>query len=414
MRTRSSLVVVGGGPAGLRAAEVASAAGTPVAVLDAMPSVGRKFLVAGRGGLNITNTDPDLRTKYSRPKADIWDSLLKEFSSTDLRAWVEGFGITTFSVSSGRVYPREMKSAPLLRRWVTRLRELGVEFFLRHRWCSLEANPMGGWRIGASTPDGPVSFDADAVVLALGGGSWPVTGSDGAWQSTLADLQISQSPLVPANCGWETDWPEEVLASACGQPLKNIRARAGGHSVVGELLVTRYGLEGGAIYSLTPALRECPLLSIDFKPSLSRDALLARLPHTKSFHLHEAFARCHIQPAAQVLMRSRSREWTSREAFVSGVKEFSLRLSGPRPLAEAISSAGGVYWDELDENLMLRRFPGVYLAGEMIDWEAPTGGYLMQGCFATGSRSGRCAAGFAAARSQGRPGANGLAGAAAT
>jgi len=379
-----------------------------------MPSVGRKFLVAGRGGLNITNTDPALPSKYSGPAADFWDSLLEEFSPADLRAWVEGLGIPTFSVSSGRVYPREMKSAPLLRRWVMRLRGLGVEFFLRHRWSSLEANPFGGWRVGASGPDGPVSFDADAVVLALGGGSWPVTGSDGAWQSTLADLQIAQSPLVPANCGWETGWPEEVLASACGQPLKNIRARAGGHSAVGELLLTRYGLEGGAIYSLTPALRDSPLLSIDFKPSLSPEALLARLPLARSFHLHEAFARCHIQPVAQVLMRSRRAEWTSREAFVSGVKEFSIRLSGPRPLAEAISSAGGVCWDELDDGLMLRRLPGVYLAGEMIDWEAPTGGYLMQGCFSTGSRAGRCAAGFAAARSQGRLGANGLAGAAAT
>lgn len=367
-----------------------------------MPSVGRKFLVAGRGGLNITNTDPGIGAKYSAPSSEVWASLLEEFSPSALRGWVEGLDVTTFSVASGRVYPREMKSAPLLRRWISRLRSLGVEFCMRHRWQGLRAHSGGGWQVVAESPGGRVRMNADAVVLALGGGSWPITGSDGSWQKILAELPVGQSPLMPANCGWETAWPQEILEGLCGQPLKNIRAYAGGQSAVGELLVTRYGLEGGVVYSLTPALRERPVLTIDFKPSLSRDVLLARLPHTKSFHLHEAFARCHIQPAAQALMRSRAEDWTSRESFASGVKEFPVLLTGPRPLAEAISSAGGVSWSELDGNLMLRRFPGIFLAGEMIDWEAPTGGYLMQGCFSTGTRAGRCAAEFAAAHPGGR------------
>lgn len=363
-----------------------------------MPSVGRKFLVAGRGGLNITNTDPLIGAKYSAPSSDFWASLLEEFSPSALREWVEGLGVSTFRVASGRVYPREMKSAPLLRRWISRLRSLGVEFFLRHRWQRLHAQAGGGWQVVAASPHGEVMLEADAVVLALGGGSWPVTGSTGAWQASLAELPVAQSPLRPANCGWETAWPQEILDGICGQPLKNIRAHAGGQSAAGEILITRYGLEGGVVYSLTPALRECPVLTIDFKPTLSREDLLARLPLTKSFPLHEAFARCHIQTAAQALMRSRAEEWTSCASFVSGVKEFPVHLTGPRPLAEAISSAGGVSWSELDANLMLRRFPGVFLAGEMIDWEAPTGGYLMQGCFSTGSRAGRCAVEFATAR----------------
>jgi uncharacterized flavoprotein (TIGR03862 family) len=386
------LCVVGGGPAGLRAAEAASEAGARVAVFDAMPSVGRKFLVAGRGGLNLTNTGKEFPAKYSGPEMPegIWNKLLEGFSPEALREWAEGLGIHTFSASSGRVYPEHMKSAPLLRRWVVRLRERGVEFFPRHRWSGLQRSPMGGWQLEFQTPSGPVLVETDAVVFALGGGSWPVTGSDGCWQQVFSSLGIAVRPLVPANCGWETDWPDDVLQQACGQPLKNICARAGETCAAGELMITRYGLEGGAIYALTPALRADPVVRLDFKPSFSCDDLIARMP--AKFHLNEAFERCRLQEPARILMRSRSADWTSRESFAAGVKAFPVALKGPRPLAEAISSAGGVCWSELDENLMLRRFPGVFVAGEMVDWEAPTGGYLMQGCFATGTRAGRAAA----------------------
>ncbi|MEI6033787.1 MAG: TIGR03862 family flavoprotein [Verrucomicrobiae bacterium] len=386
------LCVVGGGPAGLRAAEVAAQAGARVAVFDAMPSVGRKFLVAGRGGLNVTNTDNAFSARFSGPEmpAGAWASLLEEFSPEALRQWVEGFGLRTFSASSGRVYPEKMKSAPLLRRWVARLRALGVKFYPRHLWTGLRRSPAGEWQMEFQTPSGRAVVETIAAVFALGGGSWPATGSDGSWQAAFRALGIAVSPLVPANCGWESDWPEEIRNNACGLPLKNISARAGGASAAGELMITRYGLEGGPIYALTPALRSDPVVYLDFKPSFSLDALVARMP--EKFHLHEAFERCRIQEPARILMRSRAAQWASREAFAAAVKFFPIPLERPRPLAEAISSAGGVCWGELDERLMLRRFPGVFVAGEMVDWEAPTGGYLMQGSFSTGTRAGREAA----------------------
>lgn len=392
----TKVCVVGGGPAGLRAAEVASVAGAAVFLFDTMPSVGRKFLVAGRGGLNITNTDTGFAEKYSGPgmPPEIWSSLLEDFSPDSLRAWVEESGIKTVQASSGRVYPEEMKSAPLLRRWIARLRSQGVRFFPRHRWTGWREGGQRRWLLDFQTPSGGSAHEADAVVFALGGGSWPITGSDGAWQERFSASGIAIHTLIPANCGWETDWPQEVLTSAEGKPLKNIRAHAGGAVADGELMITSYGLEGGAIYPLGPALRETPVVLLDFKPSFSFEALLARMPAKGKFHLHEAFERCRIQETARVLLLSRSTQWTSRETFAAGVKGFSIHLNRPRPIAEAISSAGGVCWSEIDENMMLKKFPGIFVAGEMVDWEAPTGGYLIQGCFCTGTRAGAAAANF--------------------
>lgn len=397
MTLQGMVCVVGGGPAGLRAAEIAAGAGVTVAVFDTMPSVGRKFLVAGRGGLNITNVGRKFAGKYSGlgMPVEIWSSLLEEFPPEALRAWVEEFGIKTFSASSGRVYPEEMKSAPLLRRWIARLRAQGVEFFPRHRWTGWNEARQRRWKLDFQTPSGKRSVETNAVVFAMGGGSWPVTGSDGTWQGKFSTVGIAVHPLVPANCGWETDWPDDVLRQAEGLPLKNIRARAGDTVAEGELMITSYGLEGGTIYSLTTALRENPVLMLDFKPALSLETLMERIPATKKFHLHEAFERCRIQETARILLRSRCEHWISRETFAAGVKEFPIALKGPRPLEEAISSAGGVCWSEINEDLMLRKFPGIFVAGEMVDWEAPTGGYLMQGCFCTGTRAGRSAAKFA-------------------
>ena len=389
------LCVVGAGPAGLRAAEAAAGSGVAVSVFDAMPSAGRKFLVAGRGGLNLTNTNKDIDSKYSGMPPDLCHELLKDFGPEALCQWAKDLGVETFAVSSGRVYPQEMKSAPLLRRWIARLRSQGVEFHPRHKWTGVR-EVSGKWELKFQTPRGTQFIEAEAAVFALGGGSWPQTGSDGTWQGVLRGLGVEVNPLVPANCGWEVAWPRQVIEETAGQPLKNVRGAAGGDTAYGELMITDYGLEGGVIYSLTPALRASPVLHLDLKPAFSLEGLVSRMPQARRFHLHEAFERCRIQQTARAIMNSHpdSEEWGTPAGFAQAVKSLPIRLSGPRPIAEAISSAGGVAWTEVDGNLMIRKLPGIFLAGEMLDWEAPTGGFLMQGCFSTGTRAGMAAAGF--------------------
>ena len=394
-RSGINLAIIGGGPAGLRAAEVAAAGGASVTLFDAKPSVGRKFLVAGRGGLNLTHAEPRERfvTRYTGPgqSGDLWAALLAEFDAEALRQWSAGLGVETFAAKTGRVYPREMKAAPLLRRWVRRLRETGVHFALRHRWTGLR--PGAPWQVGFQTGDEARTFEADAVILALGGGSWPETGSDGGWIPALEKLGVAVAPLTPSNCGWQLEWPPAVLAQAEGKPLKNITARAGAATAVGELLVTRYGLEGGAIYELGPALRAMPEpeVVIDFKPAHTTVQLVRKLGNCQRNFLAEARSRWRLCDAAFAILENLPGHgpFTSAESLAATVKGCALRLTGPRPLAEAISSAGGVRWSELDTSLMVRRLPGVFVAGEMIDWDAPTGGYLMQGCFATGTRAAR-------------------------
>lgn len=386
------VAIIGGGPAGLRAAEVASSAGARVTVFDAKASVGRKLLVAGVGGLNITRDEPveafAARYRGLDMPEDFWTRALADFGPHELREWACGLGIATFVASTGRVYPGGMKAAPLLRRWVHRLRAAGVRLAMRHRWS--------GWKEHAlcfETPDGEFLCRPAAAILALGGGSWPETGSDGGWAEILAARGVEVEPLRPANCGWEVAWPPEVLAAAEGRPLKNIVVRVGDESAVGELLITRYGLEGGAIYQLGAVLRgmERPEIFIDFKPSLDVGRLVGRLGPVKRGFLSEAKRRWRLGAGAEAILGSHDdREtWTSAEKMARAVKNCRVRLLRPRPLAEAISTAGGVRWREIDERLMLRRAPGVFVAGEMIDWEAPTGGYLMQGAFATGTLAAR-------------------------
>ena len=389
------LCVVGAGPAGLRAAEAAVESGVPVEVFDAMPSAGRKFLVAGRGGLNLTNTDREIEAKYSGMPPGLCHEILGNFGSDALRKWAEDLGVKTFTVRSGRVYPEEMKSAPLLRRWIARLKFQGVQFHTRHRWSGIR-RAAAKWELEFQTPAGLRSVEAAAVVFALGGGSWPQTGSDGSWQGAFRALGIEVNPLVPANCGWEVVWSSQVIAEAAGQPLKNIRGSAGSAIAYGELLITDYGLEGGVIYTLTPALRGSSVLLLDLKPAFSFEELVSKMPQSGRFHLHEAFERCRIQPAARILMKNHPDcpTWTTPAGFARAVKALPLTLSGPRPIGEAISSAGGVGWNAVDENLMVKSYPGIFLAGEMLDWEAPTGGYLMQGCFSTATHAGRAAAKF--------------------
>lgn len=355
--------------------------------------MGRKFLVAGRGGLNLTHAEPRERfvTRYTgrgQPDA-MWPSLLAEFDGEALRAWAAELGVETFAATSGRVYPRELKAAPLLRRWVHRLRTSGVRFAVRHRWTGLR--PGARWQIDFQAEEASRTFEAEAVILALGGGSWPQTGSDGAWTTVMERLGVAVAPLMAANCGWELPWPPAVLARAEGQPLKNITARAGGVTAVGELLVTSYGLEGGAIYQLGAVLRGLPEpeIVIDFKPAHTVAQLVKKLGPASRNLLAEARARWRLSDAACAILENLPGHgpFTSAEALAATVKGCALRLAGPRPLAEAISSAGGIAWSELESSLMVRRLPGVFAAGEMIDWDAPTGGYLMQGCFATGTRA---------------------------
>ena len=389
------LCVVGAGPAGLRAAEAAAGSRAPVSVFDAMRSAGRKFLVAGRGGLNLTNTDKDIEETYSGRPAGLRHDLLADFGPGEVRRWAEDLGVKTFAASSGRVYPEEMKSAPLLRRWIARLKSQGVEFHPGHKWTGLRAG-SGKWELEFQTPTGVRLIEAGAVVFALGGGSWPQTGSEGCWQGVFRTLGIEVIPLVPANCGWDVVWPQQVVAEAAGQPLKNVRGTAGNATAYGELLITDSGLEGGVIYTLTPALRTSPVLHLDLKPAFCFEELLSRMPEGRRFHLHEAFERCRIQKPARVILKTHpdSPTWRTPAGFARAVKSLPISLSGPRPIEEAISSAGGVSWKGVDQNLMIKNFPGVFLAGEMLDWEAPTGGYLMQGCFSTGTRAGRAAAKF--------------------
>lgn len=389
------VLVVGGGPAGMRAAEEASAAGLRVLLCDAQPSVGRKFLVAGRGGLNLTHGEAreNFPLRYGAEQ-DRWRDLLSDFGPDDLRAWAAELGTETYVGTSGRVFPRGQKAAALLRAWVHRLRANGVQFRAGVRLQAI-AREGEDWRLEFVADDAaPIVIVARAVVLALGGASWPDTGSDGTWPKLLQEHGIDVAPWSPANCGWEVDWPNELLARAEGLPLKNLTVSAGDESVSGELLITRYGLEGGAIYRLTPILRAMaqPAISLDLKPQLSAEALLARLtatdqPWPKALKLSPA--------ATAVLETLHADELGDPARLVSRIKQVSLLLRRPRPIEEAISSAGGVRWRELDHMLMLRKLPGVFVAGEMIDWEAPTGGYLLQGCFATGTRAARGAVAFA-------------------
>jgi uncharacterized flavoprotein (TIGR03862 family) len=391
----SSVVVVGGGPAGLRAAEVAQAVGAQVTVCDAQRSVGRKFLVAGRGGLNLTHGEPveNFPARYG-DEPERWRDLLSEFGPAELRVWAAELGVETYVGTSGRVFPRGQKAAGLLRGWVRRLRTSGVQFRTGARLVNL-IRGENGLGVEFKADGGTFALPADAVVLALGGASWPETGSDGKWPEILAGHGIEITPWQPANCGWNVNWSPELLARAEGLPLKNLTIRAGDESVSGELLITRHGLEGGAIYRVGRTLRSmnAPRLAIDFKPQLTAEQMRERVANVQE--RAGWFRAWKLSVGAIALLETMSPDGRADcEGVIARVKAFTVDLVSPRPIAEAISSAGGVPWRELDDSLMLRKLPGVFVAGEMIDWEAPTGGYLLQGCFATASRAGHAAALF--------------------
>jgi len=392
------VAVVGGGPAGLMAAEVLSAAGIAVDVFDAMPSVGRKFLLAGKGGMNITHSEAfeDFLARYGARRAQL-EPVLRAFDPAALRAWVHGLGIETFVGSSGRVFPTDMKAAPLLRAWLHRLRAHGVRFHPRHRWCGWD-----GAALRFTTPEGERRVAARAVILALGGGSWPQLGSDGSWTALLAAHGVPIAPLRPANCGFDVAWSATFAERFAGEPVKPVVATVTTAGVPqsrqGEFTITAGGVEGSLIYALSASLRDAieraghALLTLDLAPGKRLPRLTEALSRPRgrdslANHLRKRAGLTGVK--AGLLRETLPAEIFSQPArLAAAIKSLPVTLVAPRPLAEAISSAGGVRFDALDEHLMLRTRPGVFCAGEMLDWEAPTGGYLLTACLATGRAAG--------------------------
>jgi uncharacterized flavoprotein (TIGR03862 family) len=389
---RAAAVIVGAGPAGLRAAEVIAQKGIHTSIFDQKASPGRKFLVAGRGGLNITHSEPleEFAERYDRP--DRWSTLLKRFSPADLRRWFKTLGVETFVGTSGRVFPRNIRTPMILELWLERLDALGVDFQVGRRFHQMLGN--GPYDLVFQRGKKYQLVTADAVVFALGGASWPQTGSDALWVEEFRRLGVPVNEFVAANVGWERSWSEVFLAVADGKPLKNLMVTCADKVVKGELMITKYGLEGGALYQLTRELRDSPEIEIDFKPSSSSAELKERLRDGISIK-EQVIRTWRLSPATAALIEEIAHPETLSD-WILATKRCRIVLERPRPISEAISSAGGVSWDQLTDDLMLRSVPGVYCAGEMIDWEAPTGGYLMQGCFVTGTIAGEGAANWIA------------------
>uniref|UniRef100_Q07P04 HI0933 family protein n=1 Tax=Rhodopseudomonas palustris (strain BisA53) TaxID=316055 RepID=Q07P04_RHOP5 len=395
-----TLAIIGAGPAGLMAAEGAATGGARVTVYDAMAAPGRKFLLAGRGGLNLTHSEelPQFLARYGAAESRLSPSI-EALSPQALRDWSEALGQPTFVGSSGRVFPQAMKASPLLRAWLRRLDGLGVALKLRHRWR--------GWSDDGAllfqTPDGEVRVAPHATVLALGGASWPRLGSDGTWVEILAGKGVVIAPLKPANCGFTVCWSALLRDRFEGQPLKGIELTFGERRVRGEAMITRTGLQGGAVYALSAALRDAieaqgeAVLRIALRPDVSNDELAAKLSAPRSKQSLSNFLRkaAHLSPLEIALLQEAAHiegialSSLAPAELASLINALPLKLTNPEPIARAISSAGGIKLDELDDSFMLKQLPGVFAAGEMLDWEAPTGGYLLTACFATGAAAGR-------------------------
>jgi len=388
-------VVVGAGPAGLAAAEALARAGRKVVVYEAGPSPARKFQLAGRGGLNLTHSESleAFLDRYGLAAGRL-SAAIGAFTPGDLRAWADDLGETTFVGSSGRVFPKSFKATPLLRGWLRRLDGLGVTLRPRRRLVGLER----GGRLRFAGPGGEEDVTADAVVLALGGASWPRLGSDGGWVDWLGAAGVEIAPLKPANCGFRVAWSAHLTDRFAGAPLKSIALSHKGRMVRGEAMIDRAGIEGGAVYGLSADLRDAierdgaATLAIDLKPDLGVAALAARLRRRQGESTSTLLRRAGLTPAAIALAREAGPLPDAADALAARIKQVEIRLTAPAPIERAISSAGGVKWAEVDEAFMLRKLPGVFVAGEMIDWEAPTGGYLLQACFATGRAAGAGAA----------------------
>ena len=372
--------VIGAGPAGLMAAEKLSAGGVAVTVYERMPSAGRKLLMAGRGGLNLTHSEPlDLFiARYGTASAHL-RPMLEAFPPLALTDWANTLGADTFTGSSGRIFPRAMKASPLLRAWLSRLERQNVQFRLRHDWH--------GWLGGAlsfHTPAGDVADTPDITILALGGASWPRLGADGSWTTLLQEKGVEIAPLRPANMGFNIGWSEVFRSRFAGQPLKNVRLHFGGHTARGDAMISRYGIEGGAVYALSSMLRGAfagahPVtLEIDLRPDLSQQQIESRLarPQGKESRANYLRKSLGLSPLEINLLRE-------THAPPERLKSIAVTLTGHQPLTRAISTAGGISFDALDDTLMLKAIPRTWAIGEMLDWEAPTGGYLLQACFST-------------------------------
>jgi uncharacterized flavoprotein (TIGR03862 family) len=410
----SPVVVIGAGPAGLMAAATLAQRGVQVEVYDAMASAGRKFLLAGKGGMNLTHAEPQSRflDRYGARRADV-SPWIDDFGPQALRDWATDLGIDTFIGSSGRVFPTDMKAAPLLRAWLHRLREMGVRFHMRHRWLgwadagsASSPGPDAGAAPPAlrmATPEGERTLHASAVVLALGGASWPRLGSDGAWVALLRERGVDVAPLRPANCGFDAAWSAHFRDRFSGRPVKSVALRTGPSGPArparpGEFLITEGGIEGSLVYAVSAGLRDeieaqgSALVHIDLLPDKDADRVLAEVAHPRgsrsmSSHLQ---SRAGLSGAKAGLLRelTDASDYADPVRLAGRIKNLPLKLLAARPIAEAISSAGGVTFKSLDGNLMVRDLPGVFCAGEMLDWEAPTGGYLLTACFASGRRAG--------------------------
>ena len=391
----SRVVIVGAGPAGLMAAETLARGGAQVVVHERMPSPARRLLMAGRGGLNLTHSEglTEMIARYG-DRSGTLAPLLEAFPPQALRDWAEGLGQDTFVGSSGRVFPRRLKASPLVRAWLARLDGLGVELRLRSTWTGWdgEGRPTFRQAGGEEAPEA-----ADALLLSMGGASWPRLGADGAWVATLAAAGVASVPLRPANCGFVADFSPVFPGDHAGRPLKGVEVRFAGRAVRGEVMLTRQGIEGGAIYALSAALRDAveargeAIVEIDLRPGRSPADLVARLARTDrkaslSNRLRKALA---LSPQEIGLLREAGPLTSDLEALAARIRSVPLRLTETTGLDRAISTAGGIRFEDLDPGLQLRARPGVWIAGEMLDWEAPTGGYLLQAVFATGVHAAR-------------------------
>jgi len=405
MNQEKKVAVVGGGPAGLMAAETLAAAGAEVHLYDAMPSVGRKFLLAGRGGLNLTHSEPFERfvVRFGERSAQL-APLLQAFGPDQVRAWAHGLGIETFVGTSGRVFPKDMKAAPLLRAWLHRLRQAGVRFHMRHRWLGWADAQAAATALRFATPDGEAAASFDAVVLALGGASWSRLGSDGAWVPWVAGRGVGVAPLVPANCGFDLGWTPHFAERFAGMPFKSVAiAFSDGHgrsfARKGEFVATATGIEGSLIYAASALLRDeiaergSATLMLDLLPDRSAEQVRAAVLHPRgarslASHLKSRLGIEGIKAGVlhEVLGRD---EMHAPAKLAQTLKAVPLRLKAARPVDEAISSGGGVRFDALDDQLMAVALPGVFFAGEMLDWEAPTGGYLLTASMASGAAAAR-------------------------
>jgi uncharacterized flavoprotein (TIGR03862 family) len=403
--TSQHVAVIGAGPAGLMAAEVLAQGGAYVVVYDAMPSAGRKFLMAGRGGLNLTHSEPlpQFLARYREATPHL-KAAIEAFPPSALRDWSEALGQETFVGSSGRVFPKAFKASPLLRAWLRRLDAMGVKLALRRRWT--------GWdeqgRLRFQAPDGPHVVEVNATVLALGGASWPRLGSDGEWIETLAAKGVQISPLRPANSGFTVAWSDIFRERFEGQPLKGVALSFGAHTVRGEAVVTRTGIEGGAVYALSADLREAiarsgrVTLHVALRADLDMKELIAKVSVPKGKQSLSNFLRkaVSLSPVAIGLLQEAAKASGTSLASLSPadlaglIHAVPVELTAVAPIARAISTAGGIAFSEIDADFMIRRLPGVFAAGEMLDWEAPTGGYLLQASFATGAAAGRGALGW--------------------